>query len=860
MRLRTTLTWIVMGLSVAVALPASAPAAEEGVEVLTRGPLHEAFAETVTFTPEPGIIIKKAPPEAIEEVPPDQKPEGENVAWIPGYWAWDDEREDFLWISGVWRALPPGRQWISGYWSAATDGYRWISGYWADAELDETRYYPEPPKTLEVGPSAAAPSAEHVWIPGVWVWHDGDYAWRPGYWMVPQPNWIWVPSHWCWTPSGYIFVDGYWDYSIPRRGIVFAPVYFTERIYTQPDYYYRPAIVINPVVLVSHVFLRPAYGHYYFGDYYAADYVDLGIYPRFSYQYRYGFDPLFAYQTWQHRGDQTWLAGLRQNYVRLQQDETLRPARTFAAARATTALAAGDINNAVAVSLNEVVRNNFTTMKFSAMQRTERERFATSAREFRQLTRERQNLEVKGAASADARARADVTEGARPKSEPVSLKMPRSPFASKAGARGARAARGETATEPRDIASQPEDRTRPEDRARAEDRTRPEDRPPLEGRTADREPRAPLDTEKTGRRDALRPGLDDRSLPRDPSDRATPEPRPPAGEPMPPRPGDRPGDRGPDERARGKGLEKAPGLERTPPGLERTPPGLEGTPPGLERTPPGLDREPAGAERARPGLDRTRDLETPELDRPKAPERSKGEPGERAAPGREPGIERTPPRPDERGPAERARGKGLEKAPGLERTPPGLERTPPGLETDPADRSPARPPMEKGRSEARGLEKGKSPSPRPGPPAGREPVREPRDPRLEKGTGEREPGLKGAPSSAVRDAERARGADRSPLDQGKGSRAAPRAPSAGEEPRGAKASEGARERNARPGREPGAPYGAKRAPAPNGPEGKKLEGDSKAKKGPDDKSKPDNGKLKDDKLKDKAGPDADTPK
>lgn len=55
--------------------------------------------------------------EAIEEVPPEQKPTGDNVDWIPGYWAWDDERTDFLWVSGIWRSLPPGRQWVSGYWA-----------------------------------------------------------------------------------------------------------------------------------------------------------------------------------------------------------------------------------------------------------------------------------------------------------------------------------------------------------------------------------------------------------------------------------------------------------------------------------------------------------------------------------------------------------------------------------------------------------------------------------------------------------------------------------------------------------------------------------------------------------------------
>ena len=99
-----------------IAAEPSPAAAADGMQVLTRGPVHEAFAETVTFDPKPGIVATKAPPAAIEELPPDQKPEGANVAWIPGYWAWDDERNNFLWVSGIWRDLPPGRQWVPGYW------------------------------------------------------------------------------------------------------------------------------------------------------------------------------------------------------------------------------------------------------------------------------------------------------------------------------------------------------------------------------------------------------------------------------------------------------------------------------------------------------------------------------------------------------------------------------------------------------------------------------------------------------------------------------------------------------------------------------------------------------------------------
>src|SRR5450756_122316 len=124
---------------------AQAPDADvAGATVLTRGPVHEAFAGVVTFSPEPGIVVTKAPPEAIEELPPEERPEGDNVTWIPGYWAWDDERNDYLWVSGTWRALPPGRAWMAGYWGKTPQGYQWTSGYWADATAQDTTYLPAP--------------------------------------------------------------------------------------------------------------------------------------------------------------------------------------------------------------------------------------------------------------------------------------------------------------------------------------------------------------------------------------------------------------------------------------------------------------------------------------------------------------------------------------------------------------------------------------------------------------------------------------------------------------------------------------------------------------------------------------------
>src|SRR5690348_14732200 len=59
------------------------PPPQPGVDVLTRGPVHEAFAQVVDVNPAPTPAVPKQPPDPIEELPPDQRPAGENVHWIP---------------------------------------------------------------------------------------------------------------------------------------------------------------------------------------------------------------------------------------------------------------------------------------------------------------------------------------------------------------------------------------------------------------------------------------------------------------------------------------------------------------------------------------------------------------------------------------------------------------------------------------------------------------------------------------------------------------------------------------------------------------------------------------------------------
>ena len=312
-----------------IAAEKTVPVSEEDIQVLASGPIHGAFAEAVVFDPEPGIVAPKAPPALIEEIPPEQKPEGD-VQWIPGYWAWDDERKEYIWVSGIWRVPPPDRQWIPGYWTPVKEGYQWITGYWASVNAKETEYLPEPPESVEVGPSSNAPSPDYIWMPGCWLWHHGRYAWRAGYWALVHPDWIWVPAHYIWTPRGYIFVNGYWDYTIIHRGVLFAPVFFAPRVHLGLTFSFSPGFVINLNVFDDALFLRSRYWHYYYGNFYAPRYYRRGFYPWFSlHARRVAYDPIYAHQRWKHRKEIGWESRLEKKFRERREHEELRPPQSF---------------------------------------------------------------------------------------------------------------------------------------------------------------------------------------------------------------------------------------------------------------------------------------------------------------------------------------------------------------------------------------------------------------------------------------------------------------------------------------------------------------------------------------------------
>jgi hypothetical protein len=436
-------------------------ATEAGLQELTRGPIHEAFAEPVIFDPKPGLIVKKEPPKAIEELPPEQKPEGDLVAFIAGYWGFDEDKDDFFYISGIWRLVPPGKEWVAGYWHKTDDGWQWVSGYWKSIETEtpgtpsgEVQYYPQPPTSLENGPNSDAPSADHVWAPGCYVWHSNRFVWRGGYWIIAQADWVWVPAHYIWTPCGYVFVHGGWDRAVRHRGVCFAPCYIDPVVYLRPRFVYCPRLVIDIDLCTDHLFVHTGYRHYCFGDFYADRYVSIGIRPWFSFHYSRGsYCPIYSHYRWTYaRVDTRWEVELRERHRLCREHVDRRPARTYVQQQTIinniTVNKNVNVTNvnvnklALAKPLNQVAKQPVDPkgpqppMKFQKVTKDDRDALARKANEVRKVSTERLNLESKAARELKNPSVARSNDktapgGSKDEAKPLTLKMPKSAVASK---------------------------------------------------------------------------------------------------------------------------------------------------------------------------------------------------------------------------------------------------------------------------------------------------------------------------------------------------------------------------------------------------------------------------------------------
>ncbi len=178
--------------------------------------------------------------------------------------------------------------------------------------------------------------------------------------------------------------------------MVFCPVYYDNPYYIPASYYYSPTVCIDTPVLSGYLFCRPAYCHYYFGDYYDPMYVGIGIYP--WYGVRGGYEPLFVYDRWYYgRRDPGWEMRMRGDYAYRVAHVDARPPHTYAAAMRLD-IGGGGVRFTLAAPIGRVAARG----GFERISDQRRGQIVRDQREMRAVQNDRRNTEIRAGAQARA--------------------------------------------------------------------------------------------------------------------------------------------------------------------------------------------------------------------------------------------------------------------------------------------------------------------------------------------------------------------------------------------------------------------------------------------------------------------------
>ena len=228
-------------------------------------PLHEAFITPVRDIP-PLQAVSMPPGVRINETVPPQPDQA--MLWIPGYWAYNSDLSDFVWVTGAWRRPPPEHTWISGKWAQLPEGWVWISGFWSPVPESSLTYIQKRPPD-QIDEEAGMPGKDnYFWMPGYWNYDQdtNDFEWVGGQWAALDRNWIFVPAHYVWTEKGYVFIGAYWDFPLDLRGAAYSPIYVQPA--DRADYTYEPTAELDAGYITDSLLpYYPDYGYYYSYDY-----------------------------------------------------------------------------------------------------------------------------------------------------------------------------------------------------------------------------------------------------------------------------------------------------------------------------------------------------------------------------------------------------------------------------------------------------------------------------------------------------------------------------------------------------------------------------------------------------------------
>ena len=101
---------------------------------------------------------------------------------------------------------------------------------------------------------------------------------------------------------------------------MFAPVYYPQPVYAQPNFVFTPSISIVGSAVTANLFVQASTNQYLFGNFYAQNFVSVGITPWFSFSFATGrpayYDPLFSYYAVINvRQNPGWVAQIREQYA-----------------------------------------------------------------------------------------------------------------------------------------------------------------------------------------------------------------------------------------------------------------------------------------------------------------------------------------------------------------------------------------------------------------------------------------------------------------------------------------------------------------------------------------------------------------
>jgi len=241
--------WIIFGL---LFISHSTPSETLQVEPYKEGNVHEAYVSASTGSGTVFRSVSKAPPKPINEQSP-LKCTAEAI-WIPGYWAWNEELKDYIWISGVWRIPPPNHIWNPGLWKQIGNEWVWLRGFWSSEPLERIQYIQDHPMSPREEAIPIAPTNDYFWMSGYWEYDFSakQFNWLTGKWVRLDPEWIYTPPSYLWRPEGYIFISAYWDQPLELRGCPYSPVRIDPDV--RSSIVYTPSLIVQPEAIIHYCF------------------------------------------------------------------------------------------------------------------------------------------------------------------------------------------------------------------------------------------------------------------------------------------------------------------------------------------------------------------------------------------------------------------------------------------------------------------------------------------------------------------------------------------------------------------------------------------------------------------------------